>query len=506
VKLGSGKLTSEAQARAVLRKAGELKALSQVNALAREHKPLDPERWKYFLGLTRNHSLGEDHVGQVKFLQDPARFKALLCPRRTGKSTVTILSALKFAEEFPGSTVAYVVPDSKGHARRLFWRPLKKINLALKLGLTFYEVDKRVTHPNGTDILLFGAHDKDSDRQFRGDAYALVILDECKDFGPHFEQLVEESIVPALRDHQGTLIMAGTPGDILHGLFYKVTSGQLPDWSVHHWNMSVNPFLPPQERDLDTVWRTSYAPFGITKDNPRFRREILAEWCTNDSERVYAYDNIRNNWDGVLPPGPHQWMFCLGLDLGERDANAFVVGAFAPTCRHLYIVDQYARARMSIDELAAKYRELEAKWGTFAFATADTGGYGRGIVTELQNKHDLPLTPADKGKNKLGNIAMMNNDFINGRIKCPKDSPLAAEWLKLARRVRTSDGKVLLDHTDLGDAALYMHRASLHWTGTDPDVAPLPGTQEYWRKLELDAINRVVANRNNRTKALSERD
>jgi hypothetical protein len=182
------------------------------------------------------------------------------------------------------------------------------------------------------------------------------------------------------------------------------------------------------------------------------------------------------------------------------------VGAFAPTCRHLYIVDQYARARMSIDELAAKYRELEAKWGTFAFATADTGGYGRGIVTELQNKHDLPLTPADKGKNKLGNIAMMNNDFINGRIKCPKDSPLAAEWLKLARRVRTGDGKVMLDHTDLGDAALYMHRASLHWTGTDPDVAPLPGTQEYWRKQELDAINRVVANRTNRTKALSERD
>ena len=494
-----------ANAAFVLKRLGELKALSTVNALAKEKVPLSEERWAYFMNLTVNHKIGEAHLGQQKFLKDSSRFKWLRCPRRTGKSTVTILAAIIAAEEYPGSTIAYVCPDSKGHARRLFWRPLKKLNEVLKLGLTFYEVDKRVTHPNGSDILLFGAHDKDSDRQFRGDAYSLVVLDECKDFGAHFEQLVTEAVVPALRDYGGCLVVAGTPGDVLDGLFYRITTGQLEGWSAHHWDMSINPFLPPEERDLDTVWETSYKPFGVAKDHPRFRREILAEWCTNSDERVYSYDASRNDWDGVLPPGGHQWMYCLGLDLGERDANAFVVGAFAPTCRYLYIVDQYARAAMSIDELAAKYRDLERIHGTFAFAVADTGGYGRGIVTDLQNRHGLPIEPADKGKNKLGNIAMMNSDFLSGRIKCNKDTPLAKEWLKLARRIRKSDNKVLLDHTDLGDAALYMHKASLHWTGQEVDPEPLPGTLEHWHKLEQAAINKAVEKRNSRGLALSER-
>src|SRR5262249_35418298 len=143
---------------------------------------LSPERWDFYLSKC--------HTKQGLFLRDGARFKALLCPRRTGKTTTTLFATLLAGEQHPGSTIFYIVPDSKSHARRLFWKPFRELNAALQLGLEFFEAEKRMTMPNGSQVHLFGAHDKDAAVQLRGDALSLAILDECKDFGPHFEEVV----------------------------------------------------------------------------------------------------------------------------------------------------------------------------------------------------------------------------------------------------------------------------------------------------------------------------
>ena len=194
----------------------------------------------------------------------------------------------------------------------------------------------------------------------------------------------------------------------------------------------------------------------------------------------------------------HDWSYCLGLDLGERDDNAFVVGAFADTCRELYIVDTYNRSHMSIDELYAKYKELEFKYcgaDSFVFAVADTGGYGRGVVTELQNRLNLPLIAANKRKEKLGDIALMNNDFLSGRIKLRAGSRLATEFSQLVKKIRLSDHKVILQHSDLGDAALYMYKASLHWSGKDMEVKPLYNSPKYWQDREQADVEKAVQKR-----------
>jgi hypothetical protein len=146
---------------------------------------------------------------------------------------------------------------------------------------------------------------------------------------------------------------------------------------------------------------------------------------------------------------------------------------------------------MAISEIYEKYKELETKYGNFTFAVADTGGYGRGIVTELQNRYGLPLEAVQKGRDKLGTIAMMNSDLLQGRVKCHPESPLAKEWLKLTKRIRPTDKKVILDHTDLGDAALYMHKTSLHWASSEMIIKPLPDTPEYFLEKEKDDIARA---------------
>jgi len=449
-------------------------------------KPLTDDR--------RNFYLSKCHENQQKFLTDTARFKALICPRRTGKTTTTLFHALMSGETFPGSTIFYIVPDSKSHARRLFWKPLREMNTALQLGLEFFEADKRVVMPNGAQIMLFGARDKNAPIQLRGDALSLAILDECKDFGPHFEEMVVEAVLPALGDYGGTLILAGTPGSVLAGRFYEVTAKRPKGWSVHHWIKSDNSFLPDDERDLKKVLEFSYKPFGYDEHSPKFRREQLAEWIADDTERLYLYDPIRNGWNGVLPEG-HKWMYAMGVDFGERDANAFIVGAFALTHKHLYIIEQYARPRMSIDEIAIKIQEYRQRYNNFVAIVGDTGGYGRGIVTDLQDRHGLPIEAAEKKKDKLGTIQQMNSDFLSGKIMAVDGSPITLEWKKLIKRIRPSDQKVMLDHTDLGDAALYMWKAALHWTAYEIVQGPAFGTKEYYQKHEQDAIMKAVKRR-----------
>jgi hypothetical protein len=160
---------------------------------------------------------------------------------------------------------------------------------------------------------------------------------------------------------------------------------------------------------------------------------------------------------------------------------------------------------MSIDEIYQKYKEFEAKYDTFRFAVADTYGYGRGIVTDLQNRFQLPLEPADKGKNKLGNIALMNNDFLSGRLQCHKDSPLAKEWLTLAKKVHPVTKKIILDHSDYGDAALYGWKASLHWASSEIEIKPLPNSDEWAILEEQKAFEQALERKNDRFKAPSER-
>lgn len=456
-------------------------------------EPLSPSEWQFF--LTKCHDK------QKAFLLDNCKRKALLCPRRTGKTTTLMFVALIVSRQHPGSDIAYIVPSSKEHAQRLFWRPLRKMNDALSLGLEFKVAENVVVTPQGTHIYVFGAKNRDSASKLRGNAWSAVFLDECKDFGPHFEELMIEAAMPGLEDYDGVLILGGTPGNILEGMFYTVTVAKPEGWSVHCWIKSDNTFLPPQKRDLEHIERCEYFPFGLDRNSPKFRREQLAEWCTDETERVYYYDDNRNGWHGTsyhdLPTG-HKWHYVLGLDLGERDKNAFVVFAFSLTCLELYLVHEYAKSRMSIDDIAKHTQSLVKTLGPFTQMVADTGGYGRGIVTDLQTRHNLPFVAADKSGNKLGNIAQMNSDFVMGRIRANRTSDVVQEWKKMSRRYRVSDKKVLLSHSDLGDAALYAWRASKHYAAKRIASQPKEGTDEWYQQREERAIAKAVSERRNR--------
>lgn len=83
----------------------------------------------------------------------------------------------------------------------------------------------------------------------------------------------------------------------------------------------------------------------------------------------------------------------------------------------------------------------------------------------------------------------MNSDFLTGRIKAVPGTELTKEWYRVVRRLR-HDGRIKLTHSDLGDAALYMWRASQHWAAGEVTAEPDAGTPQYWQKKEAEDIRK----------------
>lgn len=438
--------------------------------------------------------LAKCHAKQRALLLDRSRFKALICPRRTGKTMYNLFEVLLHDMRFPGSKMAYIVPDSKGHAKDLFWLPMKEMNRKLDLGLVFKEVEKRIEFPSGSHVIMLGAHDETSPARLRGDAYSLVLLDECKDFGPHFEELVLEAVLPGLGDYGGTLVLSGTPGAEFVGLFYKITTEEPEGWTVAKWIKSDNTFLREEERDLQKVWETSYRPFGLGMDSPRFLREQKAMWVADDSERAYLYHPKRNYFSGELDAGK-PWDFICGIDIGKRDKMVIQPGAFSEYDPNLYYLETFAERNMQIEGMYRKWKELNDKY-QFVGTVVDTGGLGVMIVDDINMRYGVAWEAAQKGNNyKLGAVQQMNNDLLLGRIKAHPDSLVAQAWAKSIRDVRTG----LPKHSDECDAALYLHRYSYHWQGNAPGNDPTYHSDQWWQLEEQQAVQDAIDRRKRRS-------
>lgn len=440
------------------------------------------------------HELGQIlekcHEKQRELLTNTSRFKALLSPRRVGKTTYNLFEVLLHDLRFPGSMIAYIVPDSKAHAKDLFWLPMKELDRQLHLGLVFKEVEKRVIFPSGTNVIILGAHDENSPQRLRGNAYSLVLLDECKDFGKHFEELVIEAVLPGLGDYGGTLVLSGTPGNIFDGLFYKITTEEPEGWMVAKWIKSDNTFLRIEERDLQQVWETAYKPFGLSMDSPKFLREQKAMWVAEDSERAYQYHPERNYFSGELDP-TKEWDFICGIDIGKRDKMIIQPAAFSPQDENLYYLETFGERGMQIQGMYEKWRELNDRY-QFVGTTVDTGGLGVMIVDDINMRYGVNWEAAKKGNNyKLGAVEQMNNDLLLGRIKAHPSTLLGKAWAKSVKDQRTG----LPTHSDECDAALYVHRYSYHWQGKVPLETAAYQTKEWWQKQEQDAVEAAISAR-----------
>ena len=428
--------------------------------LTQDHGEINPRTFRFMDNLFPE---------QRAFLDDPSPLKAAVCSRRAGKTTATAFYMIRECLLYPNSVVAYIAL-TRTSARRILWSMLKQANRNYALGAKFYNTNLECLFPNGSQIILTGASDEGDIDRLRGLSYRLVVLDEAGSFAGHIVELVEEVIEPGLVDVQGSLVLIGTPTASCSGLFHEATTGLRPDWSVHHWTILDNPYVPDARPWLEKRMKLR----GWDESNPVYLREWCGKWVRSDDSLIYRYQD-ENLIDHI--PDDRDLEYILAVDIGWHDATAFATIGFSRNHPEVYVVDCFKQVKMLPSDIADTIRQLNEEYG-YVQMVMDTAGAGKNLAEEFKQRKGLPIKPAEK-KRKNAFIEMLQDDLRTGRLKVDRScTQLLSEWDLLQwHETRQKEDDRFPNHC--ADAVLYAWREAKHWCYEPLNEGPKPGTPEY---------------------------
>lgn len=386
------------------------------------------------------------------------------------RALVACTLALECLDGRPRNTL--YIGQSKVEAERLIWAQVIEWLQTHRIPYRARESKKLIRLPHGSILRLRGCETRRDVDRMRGDPYDLVVIDEPASIRPALLELaIEDVINPALHDRRGRLLLIGTPGEALAGLFYEVTGprssevrldedgvrrcrarpyrrreaaefvGVAAAWSLHSWTKAENTAAPH-------IWTEALADkerFGWSDLNPTWRREYLGEWATDETRRVFRYDAARDDWTPTrpaqmvtpadrfgLPPGP--WEYVIGVDLGTRDPFALEIVASSPTSREIYVVADEAEAGLTWQQWAERILEAVERCGGLKNVAAIVGDFdalGDALREQLVRDYGLPVQKARK-RDKLDHVEIANGLLVDGRLKIPRGSGLSRELAELA--------------------------------------------------------------------------
>ncbi len=436
-------------------------------------------------------------VQQLMFINDEARLKALFCTRRAAKSYTGGLYLIREALANPGCNCLFI-GLTRQSAHGIIWKDiLRELDRNNKLNIKFNETLLTATLPNGSVIWVTGADtDEQEMNKLLGKKYRLVVLDEASMFTVNMLQLVYGVLKPATADQRGTICLLGTSSNITRGLFYDITTGREPGWSLHTWTAHDNPFVAKQwQEELDDI----KANRPLFAETALFKQWYLNQWVVDEDAKVYKF-NPEKNLINHLPTFNTPYHYVLGIDLGHSpDPSAFVISAYHEESNVLYFTHAEKHLKFDVTDVANKIKELDAKYN---FDTKIIDGSNKMAVEELNIRHKVNVIPADKlGKEHF--INLMNAEFIQARIKL---LPQAREYAdELATLVWVTDnGKVKeprKEHPGLPnhncDAGLYNWRHTYTFLHSIPEKKPLWGSQEHWEPEHLKQLAAQVEREQN---------
>jgi hypothetical protein len=333
------------------------------------------------------------HPLQLAYAWDPSSRVAALTAGRGGKTTAAKVRLIRKGVRIARARLLFVA-TSKDAAEDLIWESLKE--LLAKLSVPFVPNESKLRlrlTETGALIQLVGADDKRTIERLRGRAWHEVIIDEGASYPPALlNNLITKIIGPRLGDFGGQLLMQGTPGNVLNGLFYDVTrpsstvardwarrdepefhdreafpeliddDGSWLGWSTHRWNLID---AAKHTRVHQQIWEHALREKkrnGWSDKHPTWLREYMGVWAADDGERMYHYrphvDQFLieahphlalvegapwNLWTpkrdelgwAILPPTVRNPRHAIGMDLGHG----------APFCLQVLAYDQADQGR-----------------------------------------------------------------------------------------------------------------------------------------------------------------
>jgi len=424
---------------------------------------------------------------QLAFVQDPAKFKTAVCSRRAGKSHACIADMYHTAKSFPAINVVYITLNRRS-AKRIIWRELTtlisqyEINADGSPNCQINNTELSITLNNKSTIFLAGADDEGEIDKFRGLAIKKVYIDEAQSFRSYIKELVNDVLVPALYDYDGSLILIGTPGPVPNGYFYDASNN--PSWAHHHWTVYDNPWISRKSgKPVSEIIATANARRGINESHPTHLRENLGIWVKDPNSLVFAFDPALNTFDSLTQTQLDDMQFIFGIDIGWKDADAIAVIGYNFTEKVVYLVEELITSKQTISDLVNQIKALQSKYKPIKMVM-DAGALGKKIQEEILQRYGLFIEAAEKQR-KLEFIELMNDDLRTRRLKVFSGSRFAedawrVEWDRDGSKQKVSDRF----HTDIGDALLYGWRESRHYQAEPLIPDPVKDSEDYMRMLE----------------------
>ena len=274
--------------------------------------------------------LWEPHPNQSRIMLDNHRFKAIVCGRRFGKTTLAINTLVEKAMATDNGLFWYVSPTYR-QSKTIAWRML--VNIYYKIPEAFRVakneselwVELKNQHNTTSRIELKGADNEDS---LRGSGLSGIIIDEVASISS-YKTLWEEVLRPALTDKKGWGMFIGTPKGFNH--FYELwEKGNRADTDYKSWRFTSfdNPFIDKNEIEA--------AKRELTED--AFAQEYLADFRKHTGLIYKEFDRRVH----VIAPFelPGHWQFHCGMDFGAVNPTVCLWFAVAPN-DDIYLYDEY---------------------------------------------------------------------------------------------------------------------------------------------------------------------
>lgn len=482
-----------------------------------------PVRWLDSLheaaGRPRYLEAIESNPKQLAFVRDKKKRKTALCGRRGGKTTGIAGWLYQGCVDKPGTRQVYI-GLTRGSARQVLWDGILK-DMVRTYGLPLRETMRDgqiiLQHANGSSIWIAGCDDKRELDKFRGQKYYRVNIDEVQGFPEELlKPLVEDVLEPALADYNGDISLTGTPGAIDVGYFHAASTGLIPGWSSHHWDIRDNPHFqgPPVEGDhanrAEEILSIKRSDLG-GEESPTYQREWLGKWVHDAGALVYPITQD-NSWypanDATpygLPPG--EYTFGLGVDLGfgER-STAFVLAAYRRGTGEVYILKAYTRSRLIPTAVAAHVQAIRERvrneTGHGLRVLVDEGALGKGYAEQMRSM-GVSCEPAEKTQKRafqeyVGGIIRARQLLVNFS-ECQE---LLAETRKLQFDPETAEEDERYTR-HCCDAMLYIVRGL--FPRYSPElVEPVHGSPE-WHQLQAKKMREEAVKEARRRQAKANR-
>lgn len=421
---------------------------------------------------------------QRGFIDDPARLKTLFCTRRAAKSFTAGLYMVWTALNFPGSNCLFVGLTRQTANDIIDKDILQVINRKFDLGMELNKASLTYSFPNGSIIRVTGVDaSEDEMNKLLGKKYKLVCIDEGSLYTINLRQFVYGILGPAMADERGTICLFGTSSNFTQGLFFDITNGKEPGWSIHRWSAHQNPYIDWQAQ-LDEI----KANRPLYMETPQFRQWYLNEWVIETDKLVYKFNPERNLFQDRPHPTSSGWHYVLSCDLGWEDDNAIVLSAYHDHEPILYVLKTFKQSHMTFDQVAAKLQEFLNDKAHPVNSVIIDGANKQGVET-MRMRTDILFEYADK-LGKVDHIEILNGDLIQGKIRihtsCHEliDEMAGLVWKTVGDKIiyPKKEHPSLPNH--LCDAFLYGWFNGYHFLSSPAKRASMPGTPEYIAEQE----------------------